>query len=356
MRAASARRLYQLSQEVDQAAAVFPAADHYGTTDRTNVVRIGARRDRYFRYLWAVLSYLWKAEPAIIVFGKASPYSFIPAILYRMVRPVRLVFDCDEWDPATVADTDAPAVKTLVYQGLAAAATRIADVILISNNNILDELPESVHGRCTYVPNGASWEKFGTVEARPVAEPFTITYVGSLQKMEQIRPVIDALPHLQRQFAGTDWADNFRVEFVGPGDLGILRERVSSDYVEFPGPIPHDQVQERLARSHVHLAVFGNIPSLRYASNVKLFEYMATGRPIVASDVGEIRYILEDGQAGYIVDPDQPQDIASAIASVARDPDAALEKGQRARQLVWERYRWKVLAWRVARVVDELPG
>jgi glycosyltransferase involved in cell wall biosynthesis len=87
---------------------------------------------------------------------------------------------------------------------------------------------------------------------------------------------------------------------------------------------------------------------------MKLFEYMATGRPIVASDVGEVRRILANGQAGYIVDPSNPREIASAIAKVARSPKEAEKKGQRARKRVHDHYRWELLARRVRTVVDDL--
>lgn len=358
MGAASARRIYEISRGIapEQAVAVFPKSDHYGTTDREDVVRVDADRGNYLAYLRELLRYLRAVSPEIIVFGKASPYSFVPALLYRTVRRGKLVFDCDEWDPATVADADAPLLKTLAYRTLTACAARMADAILVSNENILDKLPEQVHSRCTYTPNGVNWEQFGKTVESSSPDKFTLTYVGSLHKDEQIRPVLNALPYIKDELATVDRFEDFRIRFVGPGDLDALRAHVQSKYVEFPGPVPHKEVPEQLARSNVLLALFGDMVSLRYASNMKLFEYMATGRPIVASDVGEVRRILGNGQAGYLVDPSNPREIASTIAKIARSPEEAEKKGQRARKRARDHYRWELLARRVRTVVENLLG
>lgn len=74
------------------------------------------------------------------------------------------------------------------------------------------------------------------------------------------------------------------------------------------------------------------IPSLRFESVPKiLIEGMATGRPIVASRVGDIPELVDDGMTGRLVPPGDPAALADAILACLRDPPAAAHMGMAAR-------------------------
>lgn len=73
----------------------------------------------------------------------------------------------------------------------------------------------------------------------------------------------------------------------------------------------------------------------------KLFEYMASGKPVVASDFPEMRRIIEEGQCGLLVNPADPGAIARAILYLLKHPREAEEMGRRGRKIVEERYNWE---------------
>jgi len=73
----------------------------------------------------------------------------------------------------------------------------------------------------------------------------------------------------------------------------------------------------------------------------KLFEYMASGKPVVASNFPEMRRIIEEGRCGLLVDPTDPGDIARAVLYLLEHPQEAEEMGRRGRKLVEERYNWE---------------
>ena len=89
--------------------------------------------------------------------------------------------------------------------------------------------------------------------------------------------------------------------------------------------------------------------SALFTSPLKLFTYMASGRPIVASDLPSIREVLDESCA-YFVPPDDAQALARAIAAALKD-SAAQQKAARARELVVS-YTWAARAKKILRVLD----
>ena len=65
-----------------------------------------------------------------------------------------------------------------------------------------------------------------------------------------------------------------------------------------------------------------------------LIEAMAYGRPVVATTVGSIRDLIRDGETGWVVEPDDPRALASAIERVLTDQERTMAIVRRARQLV----------------------
>ena len=86
----------------------------------------------------------------------------------------------------------------------------------------------------------------------------------------------------------------------------------------------------------------------------KLFEYMASGKPVVASDFPEMRRIIEEGRCGLLVDPTDPGDIARAILYLLEHPREAEEMGWKGRKLVEEKYNWECMEKRLGEVYHRL--
>jgi glycosyltransferase involved in cell wall biosynthesis len=72
----------------------------------------------------------------------------------------------------------------------------------------------------------------------------------------------------------------------------------------------------------------------------KLFEYMACGKPVIASDFPEIRTIVEETDCGILVDPSNINDIEKAIIWMLKNPEEAQEMGLRGRKAIEYKYNW----------------
>jgi glycosyltransferase involved in cell wall biosynthesis len=94
-----------------------------------------------------------------------------------------------------------------------------------------------------------------------------------------------------------------------------------------------------------------------YASPLKIFEYMACGRAIVAPDQPNIREILVDGETALLFDPDDPAALWRAIRRLAGDPDLREALGQSARRaLEAADHTWRRNASRIIEAAGALPG
>jgi glycosyltransferase involved in cell wall biosynthesis len=132
------------------------------------------------------------------------------------------------------------------------------------------------------------------------------------------------------------------------GELGI------GERVTFTGLVEPGRVPELLARAFVlALPNPASAISTHFTSPLKLFEYMAAGRPIVASDLPSIREVLADGDTALLVAPGDAQALAAAIRRLDEDRTLAAELAGRA--LARSRdYSWSRRAERLETLFDDV--
>jgi glycosyltransferase involved in cell wall biosynthesis len=122
-----------------------------------------------------------------------------------------------------------------------------------------------------------------------------------------------------------------------PVDIGRMRAVVSSlglRNVEVRGHRPPTEIPAYLAAADV-VAVPNSgreAISARHTSPLKLFEAMAAGKAVVASDLPSLREVLTHGVNAWLVDPDDPDALAKGIARLAGDPALAASLASRARE------------------------
>jgi glycosyltransferase involved in cell wall biosynthesis len=110
--------------------------------------------------------------------------------------------------------------------------------------------------------------------------------------------------------------------------------------VDYRGKLDRPDVAELLGRSRAGLVVFQPAPNHMEAQPNKLFEYMAAGLPVIASDFPLWRNIVTGAGCGLLVDPLSPPAIANAITWILDHPDEAEAMGRRGQHAVSSTYAW----------------
>ncbi len=167
--------------------------------------------------------------------------------------------------------------------------------------------------RVVVIPNAvpAAFEAAHDVAA-PVASTPYILYVGRLSPEKGVDVLLQAFAYV----AGEN--TQVHLHLIGGGDLQGLTEKVHAlginDRVTFHGQLPHSVLPGWYRR-----AMLTVIPSRADAQPVTVLEAMASGCPVVATRVGGIPEMVQDGESGLLVRPDSPLELASAIARVLED-------------------------------------
>lgn len=145
-----------------------------------------------------------------------------------------------------------------------------------------------------------------------------------------------------------------RFVFVGSGSLRerveeILRNEIEARRVIFTGAVAHERVPARLdacdilVAPHVPLADGSDF----FGSPTKIFEYMAMGKAIVASRLGQIGEVLSDEETALLVEPGNVNDLAAALVRVAESSELRARLGPNAREAAVQHHTWKHNAQRV---------
>jgi glycosyltransferase involved in cell wall biosynthesis len=145
-----------------------------------------------------------------------------------------------------------------------------------------------------------------------------------------------------------------RFVFVGSGSLrerveGILRNEIEARRVIFTGAVAHERVPalldacDILVAPHVPLADGSDF----FGSPTKIFEYMAMGKAIVASRLGQIGEVLSDGETALLVEPGNINQLAAALVRVAGSSELRARLGPNARDVAVTNHTWGHNARRV---------
>ncbi|MCZ7586960.1 MAG: glycosyltransferase [Deltaproteobacteria bacterium] len=140
------------------------------------------------------------------------------------------------------------------------------------------------------------------------------------------------------------------------GELFQVAENMGVGHrIIFTGAVDHNVIPEYIAAADVAVACFADTPQVRTKSPLKICEYMASGKAIVASEVGEVPKMI--GDAGVLVPPGDAEALADGIVRLLGDAELRRRLGERGRQRAETEYNWGVTAERTLRayemIVDE---
>jgi glycosyltransferase involved in cell wall biosynthesis len=116
------------------------------------------------------------------------------------------------------------------------------------------------------------------------------------------------------------------------------------EFIDFRGWVSYQDLPDLLTSADLGLALLQPLPRYVAALPVKLFEYMAAGLPVLASDFPPIRQVVQPLMCGALCDPSDPQAASQILSDWSASPALPRSAGLRGYQAVQERYNWENLA------------
>ena len=259
-----------------------------------------------------------------------------------------------------IVEVNAPLIKEQAsHRGLMdrTGAERVAEYIfgtatalLAVSDGVADYLTAfpAARGRVQVVPNGVNPERFPAdlSPALPKADGvFTVGFVGTLKPWHGLETLIEAFAALH----GLD--PSVRLLIVGDGPQrealqGELAAYGVADAVHFTGSVRPEAVPAWLAAMDVAVAPYPALSQF-YFSPLKVFEYMAASLSVVASRIGQITGLIDNGVTGLLCAPGSSESLVSALKWLQDEPDLRRQLGRAAREIVLAHYTWEAVVGRI---------
>lgn len=193
------------------------------------------------------------------------------------------------------------------------------------------------------IPNGIDYDSYGPdIEPDPMyrSDQPTVLFVGRFDESRKgFRYLLEAMGHVQQAIPDA------RLLVVGPGDPSwyqnmIRRYRIRN--VIFTGEIPKEDLPHMYAAADVFCA-----PSTGKESfGIVLLEAMASGKPVIATDLRAYRLVARHNREALLVNPANSENLGRAIRNVLQDSELSTRLGQAGRERA-ALYSWPTIARRV---------
>lgn len=236
-------------------------------------------------------------------------------------------------------------------------ALQNADLLSVVSDATREQLKkyEIDESKIVVNPNGVDPEKFSpSIHGNRIRKKFklddnfVVGFIGTFTRWHGVETLFEAAVKVHQK--------NPDIKFLLIGDGNLKPDLELKTYqlnlqgtIYFTGIIPHSEAPEYLAACDVLVSPHLGFESGErfFGSPTKLFEYMAMGKPIIASDLEQIGKIIIDEFNGLKFKPGNSEELTSKILRLYNETELRIKLGKNALETVLKNYTWKHNAFRV---------
>lgn len=180
-----------------------------------------------------------------------------------------------------------------------------------------------------------------------------VGFVGSFQLWHGLENLVESFVDVRQH------VPRARLLLIGDGPARQTIEECAhtlqvQDAITITGRVSYRDIPRYLAAVDVAVAPYPKLKYEMWFSPLKLYEYMAAGKAIVASRCGQIPDVLQDGHTGLLVEPGDVADLARALRQAIADPDLRQRLGANARRQAETRHSWAHVAEKLKEIYREV--
>lgn len=305
---------------------------------------------------------LFSKKPSVVHSASAF-YTALPALIAARRQGISFVYEVRGLWEITRASTLPGWGETerfTLESDLETLVAKEADQVVAITKGLKDELIRRgvSEQKITIIPNAINKDHFKPLNPNKVLRKKiglknvpTIGYVGSIVDYEGLDDLVEALSLLKRDGIA------FNFLLIGDGNaLPGIRQKVSSLKLENDvfvlGRIPHNEVQEHY--SLIDITPFPRKPLqvCEMVSPLKPFEAMAQKKTVIASNVGALQEIIQDGKTGLLFEKGSVEDLAAKLSDVLKDGVLRSKLAEKGKSWVLANRDWSQVVRRFDDVYD----
>jgi glycosyltransferase involved in cell wall biosynthesis len=285
------------------------------------------------------LSLALRAKPdAVVVRLLADHRLFLAIAVLSLLYPVIVEVNA-------LRSSDEPRASTRMIALFDRWSLRLARRMFVVSTVLRDQLVRSAGvepRRIAVIENGVDPALFDPTMSSAAAkqtlglnEAFVVGFTGSCKKWHGIQHLL----HLAKACAEDPLDIRFLIVGVGAERKALDRyvtEQHLTARVRFTGQVPHDRIPRYLQAMDVALAPYSSDSFAESAgfhcSPLKIFEYMAAAKAIIAAPVGQVNELLLDGESGRLLPSEDTNALKNEILRLYADPQYRLRLGRNARR------------------------
>ncbi|XKE75642.1 glycosyltransferase family 4 protein [Cytobacillus firmus] len=183
-----------------------------------------------------------------------------------------------------------------------------------------------------------------------------LLYLGGITEIRGIRQLIQGFALVAKQnpkarlvFVGGFESRSFEQEIYD-----LVNELGLENHMQFHGKVPYEEIQKYMAAASIGIIPYLPEPNHLVCLPNKLFEYMASGIAVVASDFPHYREVIENSDAGQLIDPTKPESIAEGILKLMENQSQTVLKQQKGKAMFRDVYNWEQEEKKLLKFYNEL--
>jgi glycosyltransferase involved in cell wall biosynthesis len=237
-----------------------------------------------------------------------------------------------------------------------------SDKILVITDYLKQDLLQKgiPHKKIFQIPNGVDFEIFNPSiynfeEIKSLRNSFdadkVVVFSGSLQDLNILinsaKNIIKKIPTVKFIIIG-----DHRISSKSKNSWEkIVKKKNLEKYFKFLGKKPKEDIPKYLLCADVCVDSFPNEPYFAAALPIKLLEYGACKKPVVATNVSETAKIISHGKFGYLAEPDNYLEYGEFIIKLLSNPEKAQEMGQNFYEFVRQKYQWEEIVNKLEQIL-----
>jgi glycosyltransferase involved in cell wall biosynthesis len=283
----------------------------------------------------------------------------------RQRKPYILTIEADPLFELIVVGTPLKGLSLIAARWKAALSYSRAERIICLSNALKKHLVSQWHidaGRIVVVPDGINpeeWDRqFDESKVRKecgIETGPTVMFVGSFQPWHGVDLLLESFKFVLNE------VPEAKLLLVGDGPTHRYMQNKAEEIkiteaTIFMGSFPYREIPRILSMADVVTLPYPRLPRDLWFSPLKLYEYMAAGKAIVASNSGQITEVLQGGDMGLLVEPGDVKELSNAILYLFRNPQRRAELGQNARRQALLNHSWASRVKQIEKVYYEVLG